>query len=202
MIGRLKDLTINRDGSQNVTVTIEYDFREMYDKLKDDDVDIEIKQKSKRKTLDANAYLWHICSEIAKASSKFSNDGKEDVYREAIRAKGEFVQIPIRQDAVDTFVSRWSQKGTGWFADIIDDYYTDDEYSDFMGDKESKYKLVHVYFGSSTYDSLALSKIIDYVVNIANDLGIPTMTRNELDKTLASWQKKVDKHGQVNHTDK
>ena len=38
MVGKLKDLTINRDGSQNITVTVQYDFREDYDLLDGKDV--------------------------------------------------------------------------------------------------------------------------------------------------------------------
>ena len=34
MTGRLKDLTVNRDGTQNVTVTISEDFSEAFDELK------------------------------------------------------------------------------------------------------------------------------------------------------------------------
>ena len=44
MLGRLKDLTINRDGTQNITITIQSDFREMFDELADKDINIEIKK--------------------------------------------------------------------------------------------------------------------------------------------------------------
>ena len=197
MIGRLKDLTINRDESQNLTITITSDYREMFDKLKDSDISIEIKKASSRRSMDANAYLWFLCAEIAKASSRFSNDGKDDVYREAIRKKGEFEPLLVKERAVETFTKRWEQKGTGWFAEVMDDYVGNiDGYSDVMGDNVDSYKVVHAYYGSSTYDSISMSHIIDYVVNLANDLGIPTMTDTELTRTLESWQRKVDKRGQ------
>ena len=35
MEGRLTGFSLNRDGSQNVTVTVAADFSEMYDELKD-----------------------------------------------------------------------------------------------------------------------------------------------------------------------
>lgn len=198
MIGRLKDLTINRDQSQNITLTVNVDFRETFDKLKDNNINIEIKKASSRRSMDANAYFWHLCGEIAKVSSRFSNDGKEDVYREAIRAKGEWMEVPVSEADIPILRSKWSQNGSGWFVDVIDDYVPEiEEYTDLMGDKVDSIKTVHIYFGSSTYDSLSMSRIIDYVVNIANDLGIPTMTEKELNKTLESWQKKVDKREQV-----
>ena len=195
MIGRLKDLTINMDQSQNITLTVTSDFREMFDKLKDSDVNIEIKKASKRRSLDANNYLWYLCGEIAKASSRFSDDGKDDVYKEAIRAKGEWQAVPIREDAIETFVRKWSQRGTGWFAEVIDEY-TGPTYDAemYMGDNVLKYYLVHIYFGSSTYDSASMSRVIDYAVNMANDLGIPTLTPAELEHSLSVWQTRFEKH--------
>jgi len=192
MIGRLKDLTTNRDQSQNITITVNEDFREMFDKLKDTNVNVEIKKLSAKRSLDANAYLWHLCGEIAKASSKYSTDGKNEVYREAIKAKGEFEDLLVKEIALPTFLERWSDKGTGWFAEVVDDY-VEDYYDDFMGDDVEHRKEVHAYYGSSTYDTTSMSRIIDYVVLIANDLGIPTMTENEREKLLTAWGKKVER---------
>lgn len=198
MLGQLKNLTVNRDQTQNITITIDSDFREMFDKLFGSDVNVEIKKASGRRSLDANNYLWHLCGEIAKASSQYSTDGKNEVYREAIRAKGEFLPLSIQEEAVDYFISKWGQKGTGWFAEVIDDYIeSTDEYEDVMGEKSGKRKLVHAYCGSSTYDTASMAKIINYVVLIANDLGIPTMTENEKEKLLAAWGKKVSKNEQI-----
>jgi len=199
MTGKLKDLTMNMDKSQNLTITINEDFREEYDKLKDDNITIEIKKLSGRRSMDANAYLWHLCSEIAKATSKYSTDGKNEIYREAIRAKGEFEPLLVREEAVDFFIKRWSEKGTGWFAEVVDDYVDSNyEFDNIMGDTKEKRKEVHAYYGSSTYDKLSMSRIIDYVVLIANDLGIPTMTEKEAEKLLTAWGKKVEKREQVN----
>ena len=183
MIGQLKDLTMNRDETQNLTILLHADFREAYDELNGKDIDITIKKASKHRSLDANAFFWNLCSEIAKRSSKYSTDGKNDVYREAVRAKGEFEPLLIRKDALERFIYRWGDKGIGWFVDVVDDHGKD-------------YKIVHAYYGSSTYDSLSMSRIIDYVVNIANDLGIPTITEKEMERLLGNWAKKVEKHEQ------
>lgn len=180
MIGRLKDFTINIDGSQNITMTVEADFREAYDELKDKELEITIKKASHRRSLDANNFFWHLCSEIAKKTSKYSKASKEDIYREAIRAKGEYEPLLLREDAVERFVNRWADKGSGWFADVIDDY-------------KERYKIVHAYYGSSTYDTVAMAKIIDYVVLQADDLGIPTITPKELEKLLGRWTIKQEK---------
>lgn len=180
MIGKLKDFTMNVDGSQNITVTVQADFRESYDELKDKELEIEIKKASHRRSLDANNFFWHLCSEIANKTSKYSKVSKEDIYREAIRAKGEYEPLLLREDAVERFINRWADKGSGWFADVIDDY-------------KERYKIVHAYYGSSTYDTVAMARIIDYVVLQADDLGIPTITPKELEKLLGRWTVKQEK---------
>ena len=185
---------MNMDQSQNLTITISEDFRETYDKLKEFPVNIEIKKASGRRSMDANAYLWELCGKIAKASSKYATDGKNDVYREAIKAKGEYEPLLVKTEAVPTFIAKWSYKGIGWFAELVDDYIPD-EYSDIMGDKVHEYSVVHAYYGSSTYDTASMSRIIDYVVMIANDLGISTVTENEREKLLGAWGKKVGDSG-------
>lgn len=183
MIGKLKDLTINRDGSQNLTVTVQCDFREDYDLLVGKDIKVEIKKYNRARSMSANSYLWELCGEIAKRSSKYSTDGKNEIYREAIRAKGEWKEVYIRSDAVDAFIRDWSEHGIGWFADVIDE---------FTNKQGVVYKQVHVYSGSSTYDSASMARIIDYVVMIANDLGIPTMTENEKERLIIKWNKKKE----------
>lgn len=180
MVGKLSGLTLNRDGTQNITVTVNADFAREYDELKEKQIEVTIKKASLRRSQDANNFLWHLCSEIAQRSSKYSKDGKEDVYREAIRAKGVYEPLMIRKDAVDRFVSRWREKGSGWFADVIDEY-------------KSQYKIVHAYYGSSTYTAAEMSRIIDYVVLTAEDLGIPTITPKELEKLLGKWDVKQNK---------
>ena len=174
MIGRLKDLTINRDESQNITVTVDSDFREMFDRLKSEEVYVEIKRAAKKRSRNANDYFWYLCSEIAKASSKYSTAGKNEVYREAIQAKGEFIPLLVKKEALDGFIKKWSDKGTGWFAEVVDEW-------------KEIYVIVHAYYGSSTYSSATMSHIIDYVVNIANDLGIPTITSTAEAKMLEAW---------------
>lgn len=180
MIGKLKDITLNRDGSQNVTVTVQADFREDFDALCNKDVEITIKKASVKRSLDANAFLWFLCGQIAERSSKYSKAGKNDVYRDAIRAKGVYEPLMIRSDALERFLNRWADKGTGWFAEVIDDY-------------KDKYKIVHAYYGSSTYTTAEMSRVIDYVVLEAEDLGIPTITPKEMEKLLGRWTVKQEK---------
>jgi DNA mismatch repair protein MutL len=55
MIGKLKDLTMNRDGTQNITLTVNADFREEFDELANGEIKVEIKKYNPARSLDANA---------------------------------------------------------------------------------------------------------------------------------------------------
>lgn len=184
MIGKLSGLTMNRDGSQNITVTVEADFTNEYDELKDKEINVEIKKHSTKRTIEANSYLWLLCDEISKVSSKYTTDGKNEIYREAIRSKGKWNEVYIREDAVDTFIRDWAEHGIGWFVDIIDEFHNK---------KGELFKQLHVYSGTSTYTSYEMSKVIDYVIMIAEDLGISTITPKEKEKLLGKWALKHEK---------
>lgn len=175
MNGRLTGFSLNRDGTQNVTVTVVADFAGTYDKLKDEIVSVEIKKAPKHRSNDANAMCWAMCTEIGNAIQP--PVPKEEVYRRAIREVGEYEPLPIREDAVETFQNRWAAKGTGWFAEVIDD------------SKLPGYKLVFAYYGSSTYDTSAMSRLIDYLVDDARQMGLKIPASKEQEDALRAWAK-------------
>ena len=177
MEGRLTGFSLNRDGSQNVTVTVTADFAEEYDRLKDVPVSVEIRKASKKRSRDANAMCWAMCSDIGNALKPPLP--KEEVYRMAIREVGEYEPLPIKAEAVETFQSRWAAKGTGWFAEVIDD------------SKLPGYKLVFAYYGSSTYDTATMSRLIDFLVEDARNLGLVIPASKEQEEVLAAWQAKA-----------
>ena len=74
MDGKLSGLTINRDGSQNITITVNSDFSEMYDELKSAPVTVEIKKARKHRSLTANAYAWTLIDQIAERAIDGSFD--------------------------------------------------------------------------------------------------------------------------------
>lgn len=156
MTWKLRDLTINRDRTQNVTVTIGADFRETFDRLKDKVVDIEIKPHREKRSRDANAYCWMLIDKIAAAM----NEDKVTIYREAIRNIGGVSEpICVRDRAVDAIRESWEQRGIGWITDT-------------MPSKIEGCTTVILYYGSSTYDKEQMSRLIDHLTRDAQDLGI------------------------------
>lgn len=157
-------------GAKHGLLTFEVfaDFRKEFDKLKDKDVEVSVKKWFPAKSDTANAYLWKLCTDIAKAVGI----SKEEVYRCQIREAGEHTPLPIKEEAVEDFSRIWAAHGIGWFVDVVDD------------SKLPGYKLCFAYQGSSTYDSKQMSRLIDATVQEAKNLGLETRPQEEIDALL------------------
>ena len=118
----------------------------------------------KKRSNDANAYMWVLCD---KTAAKIGLT-PQDVYRRAIRDVGVFTPLPIKNEAVEDFTRIWEAHGTGWVLDVVDD------------SKIKGYKLCNAYQGSSTYDVAQMSRLIDYIVEDAKAMGIDTISEREL----------------------
>ena len=132
----------------------------------------ELKRIRKKRSLNANNFCWELCTQIAEVVGIT----KEDVYRQNIRAVGEYTPLPIKADALDKFQRVWSAHGVGWFADVIDN------------SKIPGYKLVFAYHGSSTYDTAQMSRLIDNIIQDAKSIGIETLSEREKSLLLEDWE--------------
>ena len=156
MIGKLRDLTSNRDRTQNITVTVGADFREMFDQLKDKQLEIVIKPYRAKRSRDANAMAWALIDKIAEAL----NEDKITVYRTAIRSIGGVSEpICVRNKAVKAICDAWESKGIGWVTDT-------------MPSKIEGCTTVTLYYGSSTYDTKQMHLLIEHLLRDAEMLGL------------------------------
>lgn len=135
-------------------------------------LDVDIKQHRKRRSLDANAYAWILADKIAKVIG----NTKEFVYQEAIKAVGEFEIVPIKDEAVERWQRNWGSKGLGW-------------QSESLGDSKIKgYTNTINYFGSSTYNTKEFSKLLEEIIYQAKELGIETITEDEKAQLMTMYE--------------
>lgn len=133
------------------------------DGLSDGDYIVSLKKYSKRRSLSQNAYFWALLNEIAIKI----NSTKEEVYKTYIKDYGVFEIIPIKNEAVNTFIKKWENKGLGWFT------------QDLGESKLNGFTKLIVYFGSSSYDSKEMNRLLDAVIQDCEELGISTLTLEE-----------------------
>lgn len=145
------------------------------------ELQIRITKKKKRRSMSANDYLWVLCTKIAET---LQDNGtiitKEDVYRKHIKEVGAYEPLAIRESAVERFCQSWGYNGTGWFCEIVDSSLP-------------KCKKIFAYYGSSTYDSQQMNRLINSVLEDCISLGVDTMPQAELDSLLREWGKQNER---------
>lgn len=127
--------------------------------------------KRKGRSLDANAYAWVLLDKLA----AHYGIPRNDVYREAIKIIGGVSDVLcIVSKAADEFCRKWESKGTGWMAE--------------QGPSKIPGCVnVTVWYGSSTYDTEQMSRLIDQIVSDCREAKIETMTPQELDALKSRW---------------
>lgn len=165
MRGRLLDLTIGLTGKQRVTIEVDGDLRPDYEKLRETDVSVDLKKFRQKRSLDQNAYAWKLIGDLA-AVLRVS---PEDVYRNAIRDIGGNYEItPIRNDALESWKRIWQSHGIGWVCEEIG------------ASKLDGYTNVRNFFGSSTYDSAQMSRLLDVIIRECKEQGVEHLPPMEL----------------------
>lgn len=137
------------------------------------DKQFEIKQYKPKRSLDSNSYCWLLLGKLQEALKI----PKEDIYRDLIKHIGSYEVLPIKNEALDKFRSAWSKNGIGWITETIPS-------------KLEGFTNVLAYYGSSTYNTNEMSRLIDLIVQECEQLGIETKSEAEIKSLLGSWGKK------------
>jgi hypothetical protein len=128
---------------------------------------VEIKQYRQKRSLDANAYLWVLLQKIAEAV----NSSKDEVYLQMLERYGVFTHIVVKPHIVDKVKQEWR---------------TVRELGEVTVNGKTGIQL-QCYFGSSTYDAKEMSVLIDGVVSECKEMGIETMTPDEIARLKDEW---------------
>lgn len=130
-----------------------------------------LSRAKKKRSLDANAYAWVLTDKIAAATGIT----KSEVYRAAIREIGGNADVVrAKTEAADALCAGWEGRGLGWQTDILP--------STAPG-----YVNIILYYGSSTYDTGQMSRLIDNLVQDAQALGIETLSPEKLAGMMEAW---------------
>ena len=173
MIGKLTGIQRLFGGEWVLSFSTRADAGKIYDRLKDSEVNVEIKKATNPRSKDANAFCWALCSEIGNALRPPLS--KEDVYRMAIKAVGVYTPVTLIAWDVPPVLQRWSDHGTGWFAEVMDDAGTGK-------------KLVHLYYGSSTYTVDEMQKLLEWLTDQCRQMEIPIpLSKQEEKEMLERW---------------
>lgn len=145
------------------------------DSLQDDkQYSLIIKEHKKRRSLDSNAYAWVLLDKLAEKM----HIPKTEIYKGYIKEiGGNSETVCAKNEAVDKLCQSWQKNGIGWQTDT-------------MPSKLEGCTNVVLYFGSSTYDSKQMSRLIELIVEDCKTLDIETLTPQELARLNEDWGRK------------
>ena len=133
---------------------------------------LEIKEKKKKRSLDANAYCWVLLGQL----SKVLRIPADELYKEFIRKVGDYTIMTLKTATVAKFSEIWQSHGLGWF--IVD-----------LGESKIKgFSHIRAYHGSSSYDTKEMATLLDEIVLECKEYGIETATGAELARLKDEWK--------------
>jgi hypothetical protein len=166
------DMRIKLDGDVELLLTVNADknhIGELIRKANEKPYTVEIAPLKKKRSLDANGYLWVLLQKIAEAL----HSTKDEVYLEMLSRYGQFTHIVVKPNAVEKFKSEWR---------------TVRDLGEVTINGKTGIQL-QCFFGSSTYDSKEFSVLLDGVISEAKELGIETLSETEADRMIKEWGK-------------
>ena len=169
-------ISLDLDGHMSITFDVcpesARTLRNGFDALKDIKLSVTLKKWYKRRSLDANAYLWTLLHKLAEKL----NIPATEIYRQNIKEIGGNSEItPIRNDAAETWIRNWQQNGIGWVCENLGE------------SKIEGYTNIINYYGSSVYTTAQMSRLISLIVDECKTHDIETMTPAELKALCDRW---------------
>lgn len=141
------------------------------EELKDKKLNVEATRWYKKRSLNANAYLWVL---IGKLAEKL-NISNIDVYKKHIKEAGKYTVLQMEEEVMTEFERIWQKNGLGWFCEKAIDEYGQ--------------VVLLAYNGSSSYNTKQMTRLIDSVIQDCKEQQTETMTPEELKSLLARWER-------------
>lgn len=170
--GQLKDVSRDwKTGQYNITFTVnEASAINGVNNIQDcEKLNIKAVKFRNKRSLDANAYLWVLCTKMGEVLQT----SKDEVYEEMLQKygvlfqddSGNYITVTVKADIDMSKVGHWKF------------YKTNGKFSSYLLIK-----------GTSEYDTAEMARFIDLVVQEAKDLDIETMAPEELERMKALWK--------------
>ena len=132
--------------------------------------DIEVKRK--KRSSQSNKYFWELLQQLCEEM----NIDVIQEYRKRVKELGIFRYWEIDTKNVPTFVKMWEDKGIAWFVEKVEE----------IGGKTC----LNAYYGSSSFSSKQMNRLIDNLVQDCRSIGIKTLEDIEIEEMIRSEYEK------------
>lgn len=133
------------------------------------DFDVQIHRE--KRSLDANAYYWKLCGELARKT----HAKPQEIYRRHIKDLGNYAIYCMETKAVEEFSRLWTSGHLGRFIET----------------RESRLPgctTVLAYYGSSDFDRTEMATLIDNCIQDCKAIGIETLPPEKLEAMKEAWR--------------
>lgn len=158
------EISFTLDNKIKVAFITEKSNLAQFQRLEDKKYIVEIKKYSKKRSLSQNSYLWVLLDELGKKLQM----SKEEVYKKYISDYGVFEIIPIKNEAVERFVKSWCNNGLGYLC------------RDMGESKVKGFTNLMVYYGTSSYTTQEMTRILEAVIMDCEEMDIDTMPLKDI----------------------
>ena len=138
------------------------------EKMKDNELRIKVVRYRKNRSLDANALLWACINDIANAVELDT----WTVYLDLLRSYGKSTFIIVRPNMVDSVREQWREIREVGPIEV----------------KGKKAVQLQCFFGSSTYNTEEMSRLINGALQQMQDLDLPLPIPSDVQAALNEWE--------------
>lgn len=171
--GRITNISRDwQSGQFNITLSVnEPSAMNAVNSIKDcEKLNIKAVKYRERRSLDSNAYAWVLMQKIAEAI----HSDRWAVYLEMLKKYSrEFTFVICKENAIDK---------------LKELYRTTIDLGEVNVNGTTGHQM-QVFFGSSTFDTKAMSVFIDGIVSECKEMGIETLPPEEIERMKAAWQR-------------
>lgn len=144
------------------TELIKYLIEQEKDKI------FELKEKSGKRSLDANGLLWVCLQEIAEAVKS----DKWTIYLQMLKRYGKFDYVIVKKKAVEAMKRQWREI---------------EEVGEISVNGQPAVQLL-CYYGSSTYNKKEFSVLLDGVISEMYEMGLTPPPDKQTRELLEKWK--------------
>lgn len=175
MIGRLIDIAFGVNRKQRITIEVDKDFRYDFDRLKDVEIDIEIRKHYEKRSKSANAYFHVLVNKIAIETGNSDDNVKKQLVLD-------YGVIARDEDGLTVGFKLPSSVD-------VDTIYPYVKCFDTRIENGKTFKCYLVYKQTHLMDSKEMARLIDGAITEAQELGIETDTPEQLASYKKEWEK-------------
>ena len=140
-------------------------------------LDIDMKVHREKRSRDANALLWACIGDITnalQAEERYEKTDKWEVYLKLLKRYGKYTYIVAKPEAVDAVKKQWRE------TEVVGEI-------DIHGTSGVQ---MLCYFGSSTYDTAEMSRLIDGTVSEMEQMGLQKPASSDIRRAIEEWERR------------